>query len=251
MTVAPTQAVVPADSDPALSLFARLIAVFARPAHAWGGLRGRVQWWFPVLVTLLVTSAGNFVLHDRALMPMLLDQWDQEVVAGNMTAEALNSMQGFMESPAGKITVLVQQVVLLPVFTLFAALLVWFGVGFVLGSRVSYRLSIEVAAWAGLVSLPGYLITFVLAWFKETMKGIHTGFGLLLPEAEAPSKLMAGLGAFLDGLGPLAIWYMVVVVLGAAALSGAPRKSVAWVLGGLYLVVMGLVAAFAAMGARG
>jgi len=41
------------------------------------------------------------------------------------------------------------------------------------------------------------------------------------------------------------------VVLGAAALSGAPRKSVMWVLGGLYLVIMVLIACMAAMGARG
>ena len=50
---------------------------------------------------------------------------------------------------------------------------------------------------------------------------------------------------------PLAIWYVAVVVLGASTLSGAPRKSVAWVLGGLYVVILALIAAMAAMGARG
>jgi len=243
-------AATPAASSPPLSPLARVVAIFTRPAQAWGGLQ-RVQWWIPLLITLVITATGNFFLHDRALMPMLVDQWEQEVADGNMPAEQMERAQAFMEGTTGKIMVLVQQAVLLPVFTLFAALLIWFGVGFVLGSKISYRLALEVAAWAGLISLPGYFITFALAWFKETMKGIHTGFGLLLPDTETPGKLMTGVGAFLDGIGPLALWYVAVVVLGAAALSGAPRKSVMWVLGGLYLVIMVLIACMAAMGARG
>ena len=56
------------------------------------------------------------------------------------------------------------------------------------------------------------------------MKGVHVGFGLLLPDADTPSRLSVGLGVVLDALGPLSIWYVVVMVLGAAALSGAPRR---------------------------
>lgn len=250
MTTAEMHTAAPDTPAPAMSPLSRMVAIFTRPAHAWGGLQ-RVQWWIPLLVTLVVTATGNLLLHDRALMPMLSDQWEQEVADGNMPADQMENMRTFMESTGGKVTVLIQQAVLLPIFTLFAALLIWFGVGFVLGSRISYRLALEVAAWAGLVTLPGYVITCVLAWFKETMKGIHTGFGLLLPESETPGKLMTGLAAFLDGIGPLAIWYVAVVVLGASTLSGAPRKSVAWVLGGLYVVILALIAAMAAMGARG
>ena len=44
---------------------------------------------------------------------------------------------------------------------------------------------------------------------------------------------------------------LVVTVLGAAALSGAPRKSVAWVLSSLYLVVTACVAVIAALFAPG
>lgn len=251
MTTAEMHAAAPDDRSAAMSPLARTIAIFTRPSQAWGGLRHQVQWWIPLLLTLLVTGIGNFLLHERALMPMLTDQWEQDVADGRMQAEAMTQAQTFMESTPGKIVVLVQQAVLLPVFTLFAALLIWFGVGFVLGSKLPYRLALEVAAWSGLITLPGYLLTFVLAWFKETMKGIHTGFGLLLPESETPGKLMTGLAAFLDGIGPLAIWYVAVVVIGAATLSGAPRRSVAWVLGGLYVVIIALLSVLAAMGARG
>ena len=61
---------------------------------------------------------------------------------------------------------------------------------------------------------------------------------------------MTGVGFFLDAIGPLAVWYLVVVVLGAAALSGAPRKNVAWALGALYVVLMMCFAALGAMFSR-
>jgi len=34
------------------------------------------------------------------------------------------------------------------------------------------------------------------------------------------------------------ILYLIVIILGAAALSGAPRKQTAWVFGGMYLVIV-------------
>ncbi len=78
------------------------------------------------------------------------------------------------------------------------------------------------------------------------MKGVHVGFGLLLPEPETPRRILVFLGALLDALGPLSVWYVTVMIIGAAAVSGAPRKQVAWVLGGLYLA---LVLVFASLGA--
>ena len=156
-------------------------------------------------------------------------------------------MQKFFSSPAGLALTVGQQVVALPIVTLVAALLVWFGCGFVLGTRLRYRHALEVAAWSSLVNLPAFAITTALAWSKETMRGIHVGFGILLPESDAPSKLSIALGTVLDGIGPLALWYLAVAILGAAALSGAKRASVAWVLGGLYLAMLVFMAAMAAM----
>ena len=56
---------------------------------------------------------------------------------------------------------------------------------------------------------------------------------------------MRGLMGFLDGIGPFALWWIAVVVLGASALSGVPRKRVAWSIGGIYL---GLLIFFVALG---
>jgi hypothetical protein len=79
------------------------------------------------------------------------------------------------------------------------------------------------------------------------MRGVHIGFGVLLPPQDAPTKLSVGLGVFLDGIGPLALWYLWVAIVGAAALSGAARRPVAWTLGILYLVLLGFGAGLAAV----
>lgn len=238
MTTTETPAAAPAATMPSMSPFARTIAVFANPAGAWGGLREHAQWWFPMILTVVISTAGMVALHERAMIPMLQDQWEQQVADGVMPADRMESMLAFMRSPAGLGVTIAQQAVMLPVFTFFVALLIWFGVGFVLGTKLPYRLSLEVAAWSGLISLPSYLVTCVLAWIKESYKGVHVGFGLLLPVQDVPSKLMTSLGIVLDGIGPFAIWYVAVGILGATALSGAPRKNVMWVLGGIYLVMV-------------
>jgi len=56
----------------------------------------------------------------------------------------------------------------------------------------------------------------------------------------------------LDAFGPLALWQVAVTILGASALSGAPRAKTAWAVGGVYLVViLGLAALGAAFGRAG
>jgi hypothetical protein len=120
-------------------------------------------------------------------------------------------------------------------------------VGFILGTRFSYRLALEVAAWSGLVQIPALLATTLLAWSKESMKAVHLGMAILLPDSDTPSKMLTFAKVFLDALGPFAIWALVVSILGASTLSGAPRKSVAWVCIALTVVFALFGASMAAM----
>jgi hypothetical protein len=232
--------------DASPSLIGRAIAVFARPTRAWAGLRERVQWWFPMLLLVLVSAVSTWFLHPRAIAPMVLGQMEQQVADGQMPRETYERMEAFFNGPKGRILSVAQQMIVIPIIVLLTAVVVWFGIGFVLGTKFRYRLALEASAWSSLITIPTQIVVFALAWIRETMRGVHVGFGLLLPEPETPSKLLTGLGFFLDSIGPLSIWYVVVLVLGASTLSGAPRRSVAWVLGGLYL---GLVLLFAALGA--
>jgi len=98
VTAAPPTAV---GSEPSLSILQRLAAVFARPARAWEGLETRAQWWFPLLVMMVASGASAALLHQRALVPMVVEQWEQEVQNGRMSAEQVDHMQKFFSSPAG------------------------------------------------------------------------------------------------------------------------------------------------------
>jgi len=230
-----------------LGVMARAIRIFASPSEAWGGLKQRSQWWFPMLVVVLFGVLSTAVLHQRSIVPMVRAQWDQQVESGQMTPQQAEQAEAFITGPAGLGFTLIQQAVLAPLMMLVVALMVWFGVGFVLGSSLKFRHALEVAAWSSLILIPAQFLTSIIGWFKETLRGVHVGFGILLPDADVPSKLQVGLGVFLDALGPLSIWYLAVGIIGASVLSGAARKSTAWVLGGLYLVLVLGMAALAAL----
>lgn len=234
-------------SPPSMTPWARAVAIFVRPTSAWSGLRDRTQWWWPMLFVVIVAALTAMALHQRAVVPMIMDNMEQQVASGQMPAAQMDRMEQFFASPLGLAITVGQQVILLPLITFVIAFLVWFGVGFVLGTDLRYRHGLEVASWSSLINLPAYLLTTGIAWSRETMRGVHVGFGALLPDTDPPTKMLVALGVFLDGIGPFALWYLAVGMIGAATLSGAPRRSVAWVLGILYLVFLALMAALASL----
>lgn len=250
MTMIAEPATVDASAAPergGMSPFARLIAIYTRPASAWTGLRERGQWWFPLLVTVLVTSLFTAAIYSRAFVPMMTAQFEQQVENGQIPAEQAERMEEFFSGPGGMAITVGQQLVLLPIVTLCTALAIWFAGGFMLGTRLTYRQSLDVAAWSSLVTLPAFLVAGAIAWARNvSFRDVHLGFAALLPEVDAPTRVHTGLAVLLDALGPFSIWYVVVVVLGTAALSGAPRRSVAYTVGGLYVALVIFFAALAA-----
>lgn len=242
----------PAVPEPGLSIWSRFVAVFARPAQAWAGLERRGQWWFPLVLCILVSVAGTGLTYQRALVPTMLAQFDRQVEAGQIPPDALERIERQVAGPAAMAMNLGAIVVVLPLMSLAFAVMPWLAAGFMLGRRFRYRDAFVVTAWAGLVTIPAQILTSALAWTNETMSNLHTGFGVLLPVEEPPSRLMVGLGTFLDqGIGPFALWYLAVLALGTTALSGAERRSVILALGGVWLAVFAIISVLAAVFAPG
>ena len=239
-------------AEPTMSIWSRSVAVFSRPAQAWTGLERRGQWWFPLVLCILVSVLGTGLTYQRSFMPTILAQFDRQVESEQITQAAADQLAEQMSGPIGMGMNLGSIVVGLPLITLAFALLPWLATGFMLGRRFRFRDAFVVTAWAGLVSLPAQILTSVLAWTNESMANLHIGFGVLLPVEDPPSKLTVGLGTFLDhGIGPFAIWYLGVLVVGTAALSGAPRRSVILVLGCVWLAVLAIISVLAAVLAPG
>jgi Yip1-like protein len=234
-----------------LSPLERAARIFTSPARAWSGFEvaGRWQrWGFPLVVTLVLEVGLSWATYHRALLPDMFQRWDQAVANGQMPAEQLDNMTKFFsENWVAVATTLGSIVIVVPVVILLQALMVWFGAGFVLGARFKFSQGFGVVAWAGLVHLPASLVRYGYGWVQQSFEGLHLGLGVLLPEPDTPTKLHAGLTVFLDAISPFAAWYLAVVVLGTAALSGAPRRNVAWVLVTLYLAFVAFSAAVAAL----
>ena len=232
---------------PRLSPLARAARIFSRPASAWDDLVDRGQWFAPLVVGLALWVGLQALAYQHVTVPMMLDAWSDAVSSGRMDQAQMDRMSSFFtDNPAAMWIVLGQQLIVWPVISLLTALVVWFGGGFVLGTKLRYRQAFDVVVWAGIVKWPALVLAFALAWQKETFKGVHLGLGALVPEPETPTKLHTGLTTFLDFIGPFEAWWLVVAVIGVAALTRAPRRNVAWVLVALYLAFGAFLAAVAA-----
>lgn len=249
MTTGDTASV--ADAPRSISPWQRAILVFTSPARAWDGLKQHSQWWFPLVVVAALAIASSFVLYDRVIIPTQLEAMDQKVAAGQMEQANVDKAEEAMRLPLWRGVGIGFQVVAILLITLFSGFLIWLSVGFILGTGMPYRLGLEVAAWSLLITIPASILTNILAWNRESMRGVHVGFGLLLPDMDPPSKMHVALGSLLDWIGPLSIWYLVVVILGAAALSGASRGATARTITIVYLVMGLCAAALAAVFAPG
>lgn len=250
-TLEPQSPPMPADEPPP-GLWRRTALVFARPAQAWTGLEHHAQWWFPMLLIAVLSSLTMLAVYERVYLPMMTEGIERQAADGQMTPQQLERTEAFFAGTAGKAINVGFQFLGVMVVTFFTGLLFWLGGGFVLGRPFGYRLGLEVAAWSGLITLPGFLLHNLLAYLQGvTVREVHLGFGILVPDPDTPSRIVTGLKLFLDGLGPLAIWYVLVGILGLSALSGAARRACGWVMGGLYLALQLLVAAIAAMTTRG
>jgi hypothetical protein len=250
MTLVESAAPPPPSALP-LSPLVRAARMFTSPATAWAGLEAGGRWrgWgFPLTVTLLLEVALSWATYHRALLPDMFQRWDQAVANGQMPPEQLQNMTKFFtENWVAVATTLGSIVIVVPVVILLQALMVWFGAGFVLGARFKFSQGFGVVAWAGLVHLPASLVRYGYGWVQQSFEGLHLGLGVLLPDQDPPTKLHAGLTVFLDAISPFTAWYLAVVVVGTAVLSGAPRRNVAWVLVTLYLAFVAFSAAVAAL----
>jgi hypothetical protein len=239
---------VPVLSPPVrLSPIARAVRIFARPATAWDDLVERGQWLAPLLASLVLWAGLQALCFDHVTVPMMQDAWNDAVSAGRMEQAQMDKMMAFFTGPTARWIVVGQQAIFWPILTLLVALVVWFGGGFVLGTKLRYRQALDVVCWSGLVSWPAIVLTFALAWQRQTFKGIHLGLGALIPEGETPDKLRTGITMFLDFFAPFEAWRIAVAVIGVAALTGAPRRNVAWVLVALYLAFGAFLAAVNAL----
>ena len=97
MTVTPA---VPAAPGP--GPWARVAAVFVRPAQAWDGLESRALWWLPMLLSAVVTSVTMMLVYERSYLPMMTEGMERQVADGQMSAQQLERTEAFFAGPVGR-----------------------------------------------------------------------------------------------------------------------------------------------------
>ena len=235
-----------------LSVLQRAGRVFARPAEAWEGFDSATHPWFPLLLVAAVEVAVMAVTFERALLPDLLARWYDMVASGRMEPSQVAMLQeGMSSNPLWRWSTIGAPLYGLPLVTLFVAAVLWAVVGFLLGGRLRFGRAWALTAWAGLVMIPASVLRAAIAVYVESYRAVHLGLGVLVPEPETPSRLLAALTAFLEALSPFSAWWLVVLILGAARISGLPRGRVAVALTVTYLILALGGALFAALFAPG
>jgi hypothetical protein len=234
-----TEPIEPTPSTAArMSVFERARRIFVSPTTAWEGIAERGQAWIPLLFVTLFELSLVGATYTRVFVNDAMHRMEQSAETNpNMTPDVLEKIEEFQTSPLGISINIGVVAIAIPIVFLAQALILWFGAGFVLGAKVSYGNALAVISWSGLVGIPSSIVRYTIGWIRQGTTGLHLGLGVLVPEPDTPNKLITGLTGFLDALSPFAAWYLAVVILGTAALSGAPRRNVAWVLVMLYLAL--------------
>ncbi len=141
----------------------RLLSVFIAPNSLFEDLREGPRWLVPFLVLILVAAVA-------AVLPRLLisaDIWlgvmrDRLPEGMAMSAEQMMTMAQQMSSPIALAGVAVSVTVLNSIVTFASALLFWALFAF-FGTESSYKKTLAVVAYSGLITALGMILLSVLA----------------------------------------------------------------------------------------
>ena len=241
------QSAASAPAAPALSPWQRVVAIFTKPREAMVGLRERPTSLFPMTLFLVALLAQTLLLYQSAIVPMQLQQMEKKVDAGTMPPEALDRVEGMMRSPVGEAWGVSIAVIALVVINLIVAALVLVAVNFIAGGRISFRQAWSLTWWSSVISVLGIIVSTILSMATGKFP-VHLGLGVLAPAEQATSRAGVFIGSMLDAVSVFPIWWLAVLIIGAAAVSGKPVKALTWTFVALYLVFAAIGSGLAALG---
>ena len=236
---------------PPMAPGARLVNVFVAPGEVFeavkAGPSSTANWLVPVLLMCLVGIVATFVVFSQ---PSIMQQMKEQQARGlekrleKLPKEQRDQIREIAEkwtSPALIKTVGSAGAVVRSFgWLFFMAVIVW-----LLGARLfkgsfTYMQAVEVCGLAGMISVLGGVIWMLLAVVMGSP--LATPGPVLLVGEISPSNLGHLL---LSGLNVVTIWYVGVLAIGLAKLSGASAaKAVVWlyslwILGSSGLIVAG------------
>jgi len=213
---------------PRLNSFQRLIGTIFSPEETFQDINRKPDFILPVIVAIVIAVAGNLVINGR-LKPdwekIIRQQYEQQLARqGKTLADLPEQQRQSMESqiklwarmaPFFPVTAIVST----PVMIAFLALLFWVGTILIQGQS-TYKKVFSVTAYAfGVVIISVQtLLSIVVTFLRnpediDILKGIViTNPGMLMPPTSSPVLV-----ALLTRLDLIAIWFLVLMSIGLAA----------------------------------
>jgi len=232
------------------SVCSRMFNVFAAPGDVFEEVRGSkpntANWLVPILLSCLVAVFYVFVVFSQESVQHQMreareKQFQKQVEAGKMTQQQADQVMEMSERFTGpavvKILGSVSAVFANFAWLFFLALVIWLVGWKLFKGSFSYMQTVEVTALAGMVSVLGAVVTMLLVVATGSM---HTTLGpaLLIREFNPADKVHLALAS----VNLLTLWYIVVLALGLAKLSGASfLKSFLWLLVPYVMLRAGLI----------
>jgi hypothetical protein len=222
------------------SLAARLTNVVVAPTEAFDAIKGRpvaaANWVVPLIMSTLVGMISVWVIFSQpGVMQGIRDAQEKamqaQVDAGKMTQKdadaAMTKIEQYMTPTVYRVTFMGILLVVFPVMLFLSAAIFWLLGNKVFVGRFEYMKAVEALGLAMTISVLGIIVRMLLV----VISGKQTAnFGpiLLINQFDPNNKLHA----FLAAVDVPTLWYLAVLALGLARLSGAGFvKAALWIYG--------------------
>jgi len=211
-----------------------MLNILIDPAAAVKQVRRKLSWLWPLLIVGVVTATLGYLNIPLAIRAMQMNP------PGGMTAEQLERSMGMIQTMQ-KVGVFASPAIMAGMLALGAAILL--GSCSVLGMRTTFRDLFSLVCHGSLIGMLQAIAGFVVVRMKgdeiQTVEELRPSFGLGLFFHEGIGKPAL---AVMDYFSIFTIWYIVILSLALACLTGSSKGKAfaaaapAWLIGLLFFV---------------
>ncbi|HOT96095.1 MAG TPA: YIP1 family protein [bacterium] len=221
---------VPPTTEGNLSFLQRLIQLFIKPSAAFAAVRQNPRWITPAIVVLLLTAGMTWYLTP-AIQKEQRERMTAQMEKRGMDQEQIATAVEGINKPWMKYMMLGSAVVG-SLLVILAMAGIWLLVAkSVLGGEACYAHMLEVVSLSMIIPTLGMLFKAPIIHYKETMN-VHFSLATFMPDSSRDSFLYK----FLMNSDFFNIWFIAVLCIGIAVVSGLKVQKVWPVVVGLLVV---------------
>ncbi len=207
------------------------IWIITSPRRAFDYIREKKSFLVPFVIVCVVN-----ILFFLVISPIQSELMQDELSSeGVQMPPGVMRMVGVVGIPVGVV-----------IGWLIYALIIWVLMA-AAGGKWDYRTAFSLVGHVGIIGSIQKLLSIPVVWMKRdaiaSLTDLHPSFGPAIFYTGDNMKILS----FLRGLDIFSIWAIVLLILGAAHLSGVKKRVSAWLIGSLYVLVLIIQALFAGL----